>query len=109
MTPDEFLRTKDEREGAREEFGRLFAEMAEILFRLDPIRINRGVNPDEYEPEVGTIIPRLRSAMSQHEAHTIIHEEFVRWFGPNTAGPVERYDKVAEEVWSAWLRWHDRS
>ena len=37
----------------------LFAELRECFFKHDPIGINRESNQDEYDPEVGTIIPRL--------------------------------------------------
>jgi hypothetical protein len=28
-----------------------------------------------------------------------VHEEFVRWFGADVAGPAERYDEIAREIW----------
>jgi len=30
----------------------------------------------------------------------LVHEEFVRWFDADTAGPVERYKKVASRIWT---------
>lgn len=41
-----------------------FVRLNDILFHEDPIDINYEVNPDEYEPEVGTILPRLFCANS---------------------------------------------
>ncbi|MDH3592492.1 MAG: hypothetical protein OER88_11465, partial [Planctomycetota bacterium] len=50
-----------ERRQLRAEFGSLFDEVSGILFELDPIGINFKTNTDEYEPEVGTILPRLQT------------------------------------------------
>jgi hypothetical protein len=86
------------------EFGRLFDDVTALLFRHDPIGINFGDNADEYEPEVGTILPRLRNCTSADELATIVHEEFVRWFDEATAGQRERYKAVAAEIWQLWER-----
>jgi len=29
-----------------------------------------------------------------------VHQEFVRWFDPDTVGPPARYEAIAEEVWT---------
>ncbi|MGI8588481.1 MAG: hypothetical protein ACR2M0_12475 [Chloroflexia bacterium] len=82
----------------RERFGPLFDEALAILDRYDPIGI--ALFPGEYEPEVGTILPRLNEAHSAIELRHIIHEEFMRWFNTsdaaleewrthNSAGPEE--------------------
>lgn len=55
-----------------------------------------------YEPEVGTILPRLRSCYSPDDVRRVVHQEFVRWFDASTAGPEERYAKMAAEIWSFW-------
>lgn len=84
-------------------YRRAYALLGEILFREDPIGINFEVNTDEYEPEVGTILPRLHEACSVDGVRRIVHEEFVKWFGPAIAGPPERYQVVAESVWTQLL------
>jgi hypothetical protein len=83
----------------RRKYGRLFDRLNEILSRHDPIGINFGQNKDEYEPEVGTILPRLRPAMTFADVRRLVHEEFVRWFSPDEAGPERRYEAVAAEIW----------
>jgi hypothetical protein len=93
-----------ERQQLRAEYGALFDEIAAILFELDPVGINFESNTDEYEPEVGTILPRLRSCSSVADARRVIHEEFVRWFEPETAGPESNYQEAAERIWAAWER-----
>ena len=60
----------------RESYRTLYAEVEEILFRCDPIGINLDENKDEYDPEVSTILPRLKDAQSESDVHKIIIEEF---------------------------------
>ena len=100
------LRTKEEIDAEnrrlRAEYGALFDEVAAIFFRHDPIGINFEDNTDEYEPEARTILPRLRTCHSAEDALTVVHEEFQRWFEPDTAGPRERYADIANDVWTLW-------
>src|SRR5215475_14022516 len=66
-----------------------------LLFDDDPIGINFETNTDEYRAEAQTIVVRLPEATSEEDVARIIHEEFVRWFDPQMAGPAERYRAVA--------------
>ena len=82
-------------------FEALRRHIAFVLNEEDPIGLIRGGAPgDEYDPEIGTILPRLKEAASVAGLRRVIHEEFVRWFGAETAGPEELYARVAERVWS---------
>ena len=83
----------------RRRYKKLFDDVAEIFFRHDPIGINFEHNTDEYEPEVGTVLPRLRRCSSAADVQHVLHEEFVRWFSPADAGPIERYEAPALEIW----------
>ncbi len=91
-----------ERRRLRMAYGELDGDAAALLFRHDPIGINFDTNPDEYEPEVGTILPKLRICESASDVLQVVHEEFVRWFGPITAGPKERYVEISAEIWQLW-------
>ena len=73
-----------------------------MLYQHDPIGINFGDNPGEYDPEAETIVARLHRAQSVDDVRTLVHEQFVQWFGADTAGNPERYDGVAQELWAAW-------
>ena len=84
------------------EFGELFAEVSEILFRHDPMRLNFGSNSDEYEPEVGTILPWLKDCRSARDVQKVVYEEFEQWFG--ISGKPEKYRLASQEIWSAWQR-----
>jgi hypothetical protein len=76
------------------------AELAALLHRHDPIGIAFGDNPDEYAPEAGTIAVLLKDARTVDDVRAVVHAEFVRWFGEDTAGPAERYHSLAEEIWT---------
>ena len=100
----------EERRRLKGEFGSLYGEVTALLFRHDPIGINSEVNPDEYEPEVGTILPRLAGCTSPDDVLSVVHEEFVRWFnGEHTAGLRERYREIANEIWELWVRYQGKT
>ena len=86
------------------EYPELFNTLSSLLFKADPIGINFETNTDEYDPEIGTIIPRLRAAQSEADVQRIVHEEFFRWFDKKTAGPLEDYRDIASQIWTDWLR-----
>jgi hypothetical protein len=100
----EAKKIRAERHQLKTKYGNLYKEAMEILFRHDPIGINFDFNADEYEPEVETILPRLKEATSQRELRKIIHEEFVQWFSPLDVGSESRYENIASEIWAAWIR-----
>ena len=73
-----------------------------LLFRDDPIGINLEINTDEYRAEAQTITLRRNEAGSVADVRRIVHEEFVRWFGVDDAGPAQRYQNIAEQLWADW-------
>ena len=92
-----------ENKSAKNEFVRLRQTASEIFRRHDPMNlISLGAPSDEYDPEVGTVLPRLKEARSETELRSIIHVEFVRWFGAGEAGPEHLYAGLARELWAAW-------
>jgi hypothetical protein len=93
-----------ERQKLRAAYDELRKQAREILNRLDPVGlIAAGAPGDEYDLEVSTILPRLRTIQSAAEARRVVHEEFQYWF-EDSAGPESDYDAVAEQLWHAWLR-----
>ena len=99
QTREEIL---EERRALKRAYGAVFDTAAEILFRHDPMGINFEHNTDEYEPEVGTILPRLRECSSKDDTRRVVHEEFVRWF--EDVGDEAKYDIIAGEIWDAWQK-----
>jgi hypothetical protein len=75
----------------------LVAAVERAINEADPIGLLEiGAPADEYAPEIGTIVPRLASAERPEDVTTLLHEEFIRWFGDDTAGP---------RCWSTiWIR-----
>lgn len=51
--------------------------------------------------EIGTIVPRVVEATDVTEVQRIVHEEFVRWFHVDIAGPLTQYETMAREIWEA--------
>jgi hypothetical protein len=94
-------RLRAEREALKNEYAALFATVSALMYEHDPIGINFGDNPDEYEPEAGTVIPRLESCRDATELTDVLHEEFCRWFDADTAGPRTRYEPLALAIWAA--------
>ena len=87
------------REQLKWRYGAFFAEVSRLMFTHDPIGINFESNTDEYEPEAGTVIPRLSSCKSAHDVQVVLHEEFCRWFGRATAGSLSSYEPLARDIW----------
>ena len=86
------------------DYRELFAEVSAILFRHDLVGINFGGNTDEYDPEAGTILPRLRQGTTAEGVAEIVREEFVRWFGREAPEGTESYLALAEEIRVAYER-----
>lgn len=106
MDESERLARRQRRERLRNEHPQLFSELTAILARHDPVDlVSIGAPEDEYEPEVGTILPRLREAKSVADVQHILCDEFDQWFGASTPKMTrEDFLPVAEEVWAAWRR-----
>lgn len=84
------------REGSQEV---LSNEIAELLFRFDPVGLAAyGAPADEYAPEAGTITPRVAHASSVDDVHAVVFAEFLSWFGSD-AGDFEQYRGVATAIW----------
>jgi len=96
MSAGEEIRRRDE---LKHQYRAAYQKMTSILFVEDPIGINFEDNTDEYELEVSTILPRLRSCRSVEDVQRVVHEEFVRWFDAGTAGPPEKYQGIAKRIW----------
>ena len=92
-------RIQAERKALRREYGDLYDRLSRLLFEWDPSGINFEQNTDEYEPEVATILPRLRSCANAKDVQRVVHEEFCRWFGDH-AGPLESYERIGSAIWT---------
>ena len=103
--PEDREHFQEQRRLLRQHYTALYDDVSSILFRHDPMGINFETNRDEYEPEVGTILPRLKEANSDEDLTCIIHEEFIRWFnGDNLVGEPARYKLIAGDIWRAYQK-----
>ena len=86
------------------------AAVEHAINEADPIGLLEGGAPaDEYSPEIGTIVPRLVNAQSVDEVTAVLHEEFLRWFGGDTAGSRQAYEAPARQIWGALLEYRKSS
>jgi hypothetical protein len=89
----------------RAERATLFAEVSALLFQRDPMGINFVSNTDEYDPEAGTILPRLTHCSTPADVQGVLHEEFSRWFGADMEGiPGQEVSQLAQDLWQLWLK-----
>jgi hypothetical protein len=86
---------------SRLQYKNLHRDLTALLYRHDPISLAAaGAPKDEYEPEVSTIIPRLKEAKNEDDVRRIVYEEFLHWFGgEETAGPASAYTAIAQDIW----------
>ncbi len=96
------MTSPEERRRLKKEYGELFARVSAALFKSDPVGLDFGDNPDEYDTEAATILPRLRECKSVADVRSVIHEEFCKGFDDSTAGPAELYTEAAEDIWVLW-------
>ena len=95
----------DARRRALEPLTAVVADISAALLHEDPVDLGDGGDDDEYDSEAETIVLRLsdrRHLSTEDEVRQIVHEEFVRWFGEDLAGPPDRYAAAAAEVHRLW-------
>ena len=69
--------------------------------------INFVDNTDEYDPEVDTILPRLKESKNPKDVNLIVREEFAKWFDKTDAEKIAPsiYESIADEIWEAWIKY----
>jgi hypothetical protein len=97
-------RDRAARESVRRQDPQFFEAVSNLMFLRDPIGIKFETNTDEYDPEAGTIIPRLERCASSDDVVVVLHEEFTQWFGVETAGDRSLYVELAKDIWILWQR-----
>ena len=91
---------------SRLQYQNLHRGLTALLYRHDPIGLAAaGAPKNKYDPEVSTIIPRLKDAKNAEDVRRIVHEEFLHWFdGEETAGPDSAYTAIAQDIWELMAR-----
>jgi hypothetical protein len=77
----------------------LFWKIRSAINSMDPIHLFPMAPTDEYDPEAKEILKELPGAESVEHLTRIIQSVFAHWFDARMAGPVERYRKLAFEIW----------
>ena len=93
---------KHHRDLWKSQYKDLFAEMSAAFFEIDPVGVNFDTNSDEYEFEVGSVLPRLMYAGSVSDVDEILKDEFSFWFDRFSFDRA-RVSGLAERVWDIWL------
>lgn len=103
MGPIDLESEAERRRALKQQHAQLFADLTRILAEDDPMGLmdDDGLNADEYEAEVGTILPRLTDCDSSEQVQEVIAEEFSRWFNGGGKFP-EHFRPTAERVWEVW-------
>jgi hypothetical protein len=94
-----------ERKRLRNEYSALFQDLSALLYRLDPMGLNFEINPDEYDPEVGTILPQILREDDPNTIANIVRENFEHWFGPRLRIEGATYGEIGDEMLSVLRRY----
>ncbi len=85
------------RDGIKGRYKDLFGRLERLFFEHDPIGIS--YSPDEYDPEVERLLPKLERIRTERELTSAIHSIFEDMFSPEIAGPRRKYEPIARDVW----------
>lgn len=100
LSAERRARLREQREVLKAKYSDFFAEVSSLMFKHDPVGISFSDNTDEYDPEAGTVIPRIGLCKTAAELTDVLHEEFCRWFDAETVGPRSHYEALAQAIWS---------
>ena len=95
--PDRVL-ARAERKRLKQQYSALFEDISALLYHLDPMGLNYEINPDEYEPEAGTILPQVLDLETVEEIESVIRDEFKLWFGEGIRIEDASYEELAQEI-----------
>lgn len=86
----------------------LFHRIRSIINTLDPLGIvtDRSAE-DEYDAQVGSILPRLQEAHAPEDVRDIVKSEFARWFEAHLISDWEPPYNAVESIWHEWQRFSD--
>ena len=84
----------------KREFVAKYESISALLFEIDPMGINFKTNTDEYEPEVNTILPRVKDLKERKEIELVVREEFERWFGDELIEGIsdETFEQISKGI-----------
>ena len=93
-------RIREARKRTKKEFAATYESISSLLFEIDPMGISFESNTDEYEPEVDTILPRIKDLNERKEIELVVREEFGKWFGNDSTADIsdETFERISEGI-----------
>jgi hypothetical protein len=93
-------RIREARKRTKNEFAAAYESISSLLFEIDPMGISFEFNTDEYEPEVDTILPRIKDLNERTEIELVVREEFGKWFGNESTADIsdETFERISEGI-----------
>lgn len=88
----------------QKEYGRFYRAVSDILFRLNLMELDGKHNTGEYDPEVDSLLSRIREAENVGGLQDLLFEIFQTDFGKENCGSRDRYEVAASEIWKAYER-----
>ena len=78
-----------------------YNKLKEIINRHDPVGLLELDAPqNEYDPEIGTLLPRIKKATTEDEIAKIVVEEFTKWFGKEIfKGKEDVVTNIAKDIY----------
>ena len=73
-----------------------FDQITEIINEIDPMGFMAFAGPDEYSPEVSDILQHLYSCNTAEEAHAMVIDVMIKWFG--SAGDLSYYKGIGQKL-----------
>ena len=78
--------------------------ISKLLFEKDPVGINFEDNTDEYDSEAAMILGKLNTCKNVQDVKKLVYNVFMNHFDKETAGPIEIYTDLAEELYKMFLQ-----
>ena len=77
------------------------AKIRDILLREDPMQLffEDVRNVDEYDPEITAMLDQIETCRDESEVRQLVWNVFRRFFGDQGAGPQEKYQRIARQIW----------
>jgi len=88
----------------QKEYGTFYRAISDILFRHDPMELDRRRNTGDYDRAIDVLLSRISEAGDLTAMQELLFEVFQTDFGAENCGGRERYDVAASEIWQAYER-----
>ena len=98
-TPDD-----QQHRNLQKEYGAFYRAVSDILFRHDPMELDKRRNTGDYDRAIDVLLSRIGEAEHPAAMQDLLFEVFQADFGAENCGSRERYEAAASEIWKAYER-----